>query len=113
MKEERAEYIANICTLDGDVEGRKMALAFIDESDVWVHGKPAHFPTCRICSTQTTAPTSPSKSRRSPYHRKVIQRYLDDESYRELFHFPDDRIVSSCCPATMTTFCPWHASTSS
>ena len=44
MKEERAEYIANIRALDGDVEGRKMALAFIDESDVWVHGKPAPFP---------------------------------------------------------------------
>lgn len=89
MKEERAEYIANICTLDGDVEGRKMALAFIDESDVWVHGKPGAV-SLRAVSVQRDDRAYIAEQV-TTMHRilcKVIRRYLDDESYRELFHFP-------------------------
>ena len=91
MKEERAEYIANICTLDGDVEGRKMALAFIDESDVWVHGKPRHFPTMPyLFNADDRAYIAEQVTTMHRILCKVIRRYLDDESYRELFHFPDD-----------------------
>lgn len=90
MHKERTEYIDIIRALDGDIEGRKAALDFIEKSDVWVHGEPAPFPYVpylfnaedrRFISEQCTT-----------IHRilcKVIQHYLDDPSYREIFHFPE------------------------
>ena len=91
MKEERVEYLNDILALNGDVPGRKAAQDFIEASDVWVHGAPAPFPFVpylfnkddrAYIATQIT----------TMYHIlcKVIARYLEDESYRELFHFPDE-----------------------
>ena len=44
MKEERAAYIQAIRDLDGDLPGRRAALDFVEQSDIWVHGAPARFP---------------------------------------------------------------------
>ena len=83
MKKEREEYIKIIKSLHGDEKGRKAALDFIRESDIWVHGKPAPFPyvpnlfnaddleyISEICETIHTILC------------KVITRYLEDENYR-------------------------------
>ena len=88
MKKEREEYIKIIKSLHGDEKGRKAALDFIRESDIWVHGKPAPFPyvpnlfnaddleyISEICETIHTILC------------KVITRYLEDENYRKLFSF--------------------------
>ena len=91
MKRERAEYIQGIRELGGDLEGRRRALAAIEESDVWVHGQPAPFPfvpyllgpddRARLSEVCHTA------------HRilcKVIARYLEDPGYREMFGLPPE-----------------------
>ena len=44
MKEERAAYIQAIRDLAGDLPGRRAALDFVEQSDIWVHGAPARFP---------------------------------------------------------------------
>lgn len=91
MKEERREYIAQICALDGDVEGRDRALEFIADSDVYVHGKPAPFPYVPYLFNE--ADRAFIAEQIEIMHRilcKMIARYLEDESYRELFHFPDE-----------------------
>lgn len=91
MQQERAEYISTIKELDGDLAGREAALKFIEDSDIWVHGAPAPFPfvpylynasdlaylqdVCTITHTILT---------------KVITRFIEDPSYREIFHFPPE-----------------------
>lgn len=91
MREERAEYIADIITLDGDLEGRAKALEFIDDSDVYVHGKPAPFPYVPyLFNARDRAFISEQVTMMHGILCKVIERYLADESYREIFHFPDE-----------------------
>lgn len=88
MKKERDEYIQIIKNLNGDLDGRKAALEFIKDSDIWVHGKPAPFPYVpnffnkndlafldEVCTTIHSILC------------KVITHYLEDHSYRTLFHF--------------------------
>lgn len=88
MKEERAQYIADILALDGDVNGREMARAFIADSDVWVHGAPAPFPYVPyLFNKEDRAYIADQVTTMHRILCKVIRRYLDDESYRELFHF--------------------------
>lgn len=91
MQQERAEYIQAVRDLDGDIAGRRTALDFIRESDVWVHGQPAPFPYVpylfnaadmefiRDCCAMTHGILC-----------KVIRRFLDDPSYRKVFHFPPE-----------------------
>lgn len=101
MKKERDEYIADILALAGDVPGRDEALAYIADSDVWVHGKPAPFPY--VPYLFNAADRAFIAEQVETMHRilcKVIQRYLEDESYRKLFHFPDElrRLIMLPCP---------------
>ena len=100
MQEERAEYIEIIRELEGDIEGRKAALDFIERSDVWVHGQPVPFPY--VPYLFNAQDRSYIFEQCTTIHRilcKVIQRYLDDPSYREIFHFPDEvkRLVLLPC----------------
>ena len=91
MQEERREWIKIVENLDGDFPGRKSALAAIEASDAWVHGAPVAFSyvpnlfnakdmeflqdTCTMTHTILT---------------KVIDKFLEDPSYRTLFHFPTE-----------------------
>ena len=100
MKEERAEYLAAITQLDGDAKGQRQALQEIASSDAWVHGGPVAFSYVpnlfnaadmaflqQVCTTTHTILT------------KVIEHFLDDPSYREIFHFPkevEDLILLPC-----------------
>ena len=100
MKEERAQYIADILALDGDVNGREMARAFIADSDVWVHGVPAPFPYVPYLFNKKDRAYIADQV--TTMHRilcKVIRRYLEDEGYRELFHFPEElhRLIMLPC----------------
>lgn len=100
MKEERAQYIADILALDGDVNGREMARAFIADSDVWVHGAPAPFPYVPyLFNKEDRAYIADQVTTMHRILCKVIRRYLDDESYRELFHFPEElhRLIMLPC----------------
>ena len=100
MKEERAQYIADILALDGDVNGREMALAFIADSDVWVHGAPAPFPYVPyLFNKEDRAYIADQVTTMHRILCKVIRRYLDDEGYRELFHFPEElhRLIMLPC----------------
>ena len=91
MQKERAEYIDIIRELDGDIEGRKAALDFIEQSDVWVHGEPAPFPYVPYLFNAKDRAFIAEQC--EMIHRilcKVIRKYLDDPSYREVFHFPEE-----------------------
>ena len=91
MKDERAEYIEVIRALDGDIEGRKKALRHIENSDVWVHGQPAPFPYVPYLFNSDDRAWIAEQC--ETMHRilcKVISAYLYNESYREIFHFPDE-----------------------
>ncbi len=91
MQQERAEYIDIIRELDGDVEGRKAALDYIEKSDVWVHGQPAPFPYVPYLFNADDRKYIFGQC--EMIHRilcKVIRKYLDDPSYREIFHFPEE-----------------------
>ena len=91
MQKERAEYIDIIRELDGDIKGRKAALDFIEQSDVWVHGEPAPFPYVPYLFNAKDRAFIAEQC--EMIHRilcKVIRKYLDDPSYREVFHFPEE-----------------------
>ena len=64
MKEERAAYIQAIRDLDGDLPGRRAALDFVEQSDIWVHGAPARFPYVPYRTpARRFTPSSPRLSR--------------------------------------------------
>ena len=91
MQKERAEYIEIIKELDGDIEGRQAALDYIEQSDVWVHGKPAPFPYVPyLFNSEDRQFISNQCTTAHGILCKVIKHYLDDPSYRELFHFPEE-----------------------
>lgn len=91
MKEERREYIDIIRELQGDLPGRRAALDFIRESDVYVHGEPAPFPYVPYLVNDDDLAFIGDQVRMA--HRilcKVIRRYLDDASYRAMFNLPPE-----------------------
>lgn len=91
MKDLRQEYIADILALDGDVEGRRAALDFIESSDVTAHGEPAPFPYVPYLFDDDDVAGIFADMRIA--HRilcKVIRRFLDDPGYREIFHFSSE-----------------------
>lgn len=91
MKQERAEYISIIRELDGDLPGRQAALDFIEKSDVWVHGEPAPFPYVPyLFNAEDRRYISEQCTMIHGILCKVIARYLEDPSYREIFHFPEE-----------------------
>ena len=100
MLEERREWIETVRSLGGDEEGRKMALEAIERSDAWVHGAPVAFSYVPnlfnkrdmgylqdVCTTTHRILT------------KVIKRFIEDPSYREIFHFPKqvERLILLPC----------------
>ncbi len=92
MKDERAQYIAQIRTLNGDIEGRLKALETVRSSDVWVYGEPAPFPYVPyLFNAKDRAYIADQCTTMHAILTKVIQRYLDDAGYRELFHFSDEK----------------------
>ena len=89
MLDERCEWIEAVKSLGGDPEGRQHALDAIEKSDAWVHGAPVAFSYVPnlfnkqdmdylqgVCATTHRILT------------KVIDRFIEDPSYREIFHFP-------------------------
>ncbi len=91
MKQERAEYIQIIKDLQGDLPGRKAALDFIRESDIWVHGAPAPFPYVPyLFNEQDMEFITECCHMAHGILCKVIRRFLDDPSYRPQFQFPPE-----------------------
>ena len=91
MKQERAEYIQIIKDLQGDLPGRKAALDFIRESDIWVHGAPAPFPFVPyLFNDDDMAFITECCHMAHGILCKVIRRFLDDPSYRPQFQFPPE-----------------------
>ncbi len=91
MLDERQEWIEIVRSLDSDASGRHASLDRIRRSDAWVHGAPVAFSYVpnlfnardlsylqEVCTTTHTILT------------KVIDRFLQDPSYREIFHFPPE-----------------------
>lgn len=82
------EYLQIIDDLDGDIEGRRAAFSFMQDSTAIVHHQvvacsflPRLFNQRSYDTMKATAETA---------HRilcKVIQRYLDDPAYRTVFSF--------------------------
>lgn len=91
MKEERAAYIQAIRDLDGDLPGRRAALDFVEQSDIWVHGAPARFPYVPyLFNAADVAFLQDTCTQIHTILSKVIARYVDDPSYRDLFCFPEE-----------------------
>ena len=107
MLHERQEWIDIVKDLDGDKAGREASLAEIEASDAWVHGAPVAFSYVpnlfnkddmdylqKVCTTTHTILS------------KVIRRYLDDVSYRELFCFPKEVERLICLPCAYSELLP-------
>lgn len=91
MKQYRDEYIEIIKTLNGDVLGQNKALSYIEDSDIWAYNEPVPFSYVpnlvgskddeffrKVCTTMHGILV------------KVIDCYLEDEEYREIFQFAPD-----------------------
>ena len=77
--------------LDGDIEGRKKAINFIKESDAWAYGAPVPFPYIPyLYNDEDLAYLREVCTTAHGILCKVIQRFLDDPSYREMFQFPPE-----------------------
>lgn len=91
MKQEREEYIQIIKDLGGDLPGRRAALEFIRDSDVWVHGAPAPFPFVPyLFNKHDMEFIAESCHIAHAILCKVIRHFLDDPGYRPLFNFPPE-----------------------
>ena len=89
MRQERAEYIEGIRQLGGDEAGRKQVLEEIRESDAWVHGAPVAFSYVpNLFNAEDMAYLQDCCTTTHRILTKVIDRFLEDPSYRTLFHFP-------------------------
>lgn len=101
MRQNRREYIEILESLDGDVPGRKAALDYVEDSDIWAHGAPVPF--SYVPNLVGTDDVSFLRSVCETTHAiltKVIRRFLDDPAYRKLFHFPAEverLILLPCC----------------
>ncbi len=86
------EYFQIISDLDGDIEGRRAAFAYMMDSTAIVHHQvvaPTFIPKLFSREVYDLMRTSAEMTHRVLC--KVMQRYLDDPSYRDLFDF-DDRL---------------------
>ena len=100
MKKERNEYIQIIKDLNGDIKGRKAALDFIKNSDIWVHGKPAPFPY--VPNLFNAADLEYLNNVCKITHGilcKVISQYINSPDYRKLFAFSPEleRLIMLPC----------------
>lgn len=100
MEEYRREYLDVLSGLEGDLAGRKAALGYIADSDIWAYGKPAPF--SHVPNLVGPADVEFFRSVCATTHRiltKVIRRFLDDADYRALFHFPPEveRLIMLPC----------------
>lgn len=89
MQEERREWIQIAKKLDGDLPGRKQALESIEQSDAWVHGAPVAF--SYVPNLFNAQDLDYLQGVCTTTHRiltKVIDKFLEDPTYREIFHFP-------------------------
>lgn len=86
------EYLDIIASLDGDIEGRKSAHAYMENSTALVHYIQAESSFVPRLFDRTTYDTMKRLAELS--HSvcvKVMRRYLDDPAYRELFDY-DERL---------------------
>lgn len=91
MERERAEYIQIAEELGGDVAGRERARAFIEASDATFHGQPLEFSFVPyLLNADDRAFLAEQCTTAHRILCKVIDRYLEDPSYRALFHFPKE-----------------------
>ena len=107
-------YLRIIADLNGDVDGRRAAHAYMKSSTAIVHHRvvdcsylPRLFNQATYDVMKETAETA---------HRilcKVIEHYLDDPATVAFSISTRDSPSSSCCRATTTRCCPSHASTRS
>ena len=87
------EYFEIMDSLDGDIAGRRAARAYMDRSTAIVHHQVVDSSFVPRLFNQTTFDTM--KRTAETAHRilcKVIQRYLDDPAYRDVFEL-DPRLV--------------------
>lgn len=100
MKKQREEYIAIIESLNGDIPGRKAALDYIYNSDIWVYGSPVEFSYVPNLIDETDLAFLESVAATThAILTKIIAKYLEDVSYRELFGFSPDleRLITLPC----------------
>ncbi|MBS7406042.1 MAG: hypothetical protein KIG15_00110, partial [Coriobacteriales bacterium] len=91
MKQERREWIEAVQELEGDLPGQVRALKAIEESDAWVHGKPVAFSYVpNLFNAQDMAFLQDTCTMTHRILTKVIERFIEDPSYREIFHFPPE-----------------------
>ena len=100
MKKQREEYIEIVKNLNGDILGRKAALDYIHDSDIWAYGSPVAF--SYIPTIVDEADLAFLKSVAKTTHSiltKVIAKYFEDVSYRRLFGFPEEleRLITLPC----------------
>ena len=109
MKEERAAYIQAIRDLDGDLQGRRVALDYVRDSDIWVHGEPARFPYVPyLFDAREVAFLQDRFTPSSPRSSATTSRTLGTVTSSA---FPRRSSASSCCPAATTRCFPWAGST--
>ena len=91
MKQERREWIEAVQMLEGDLPGQVRALKAIEDSDAWVHGKPVAFSYVpNLFNAQDMAFLQDTCTMTHRILTKVIERFIEDPSYREIFHFPPE-----------------------
>lgn len=88
MDRQRRDYLRHVVELDGDVEGRERALSFIRASDIWAYGEPVPFSYVPyLYDADDLAFLRKTTDTVYEILCKVIRRYLQDPSYREVFGF--------------------------
>ena len=89
MKQERQEWIEAVRELGGDLAGQQQALDEIHASDAWVHGAPVAFSYVpNLFNAQDMAFLQETCTMTHRILTKVIERFVEDPSYRTIFHFP-------------------------
>ena len=87
-EEYTSEYLAIINELDGDVEGRRAALSYMESSTAIVHHQVVACSFApRLFNAQTYATFKQTAETAHRILVKVMQHYLDDPSYRTIFSF--------------------------
>ncbi|MEG0301728.1 MAG: hypothetical protein RRZ85_08555 [Gordonibacter sp.] len=100
MKQYRQEYLEALESLDGDVPGCEAALSYIEQSDIWVHGRPVPFSYVpNLVGSQDRRFLQEVCTMAHTILCKVIARYLEDATYRALFGFSPEmeRLIMLPC----------------
>ena len=91
MREERAAYIRAIQELGGDRKGREQALDYMANTDALAHGHALEFPFVPyLFNADDWAFLNEHMSLTHGILCKVIDQYLQNPGYRELFCFPPE-----------------------